>query len=349
MNNLKYAVGIDVSKEDFKACISVISEDFQVKIKASSTFFNTEKGIVKFHLWAKKHHKETDIPIHFLMEATGIYHENIAYFLHCQNRNVHVVLANKAKWYLKSLGYKSKNDKIDAQGLARMCAEKSLTVWKPVSKNIYLLRSLTRLHEDIQTRKNGFSNRLEAARCSMYDLKDTLKSIQNLIKQMDKELEKVEKKIQEAIMSDPVLKRKYDFVTSVKGVGIMAFAVVVAETDGFSLIENQRQLSSYAGYDVVENQSGKRTGSTRMSKKGNAHIRRVLHLPAFSVVRYIPMFKDLYERVYERSGYKMKAYVAVQRKLLIMMYTLWKKEEHFIDTYRSEILSEVDGQTLFSV
>jgi transposase len=345
MKSLKYAVGIDVSKDDFKACISVIDESFHVKVKASTSFGNTLKGIKDFLVWARKHHKETDAPLHFLMEATGIYHENIAWYLHQQLQVVHIVLASKAKSYLRSLGHKGKNDKMDAQGLARMCAEKQFEPWVPVSGNIYLLRSLTRLHEDIQVERNGFRNRLEALEYSMHRdlLQGSIKTVEKLIAELDKQLLSIEKDIQEAIGQDAILSRKYACVASIKGVGIMAFAVVVAETDGFALIKNQRQLASYAGYDVVENQSGKKVGRTRISKKGNHHIRRVLHLPAFTVVKYEKTFRDLYERVYGRGGVKMKGYVAVQRKLLCMMYTLWKKEETFQPQSKQMELSEVDG------
>lgn len=343
MKTLKYSVGIDVSKDDFKVYISTINEQFQIKIKASTAFKNTVQGLKGFMVWVKKHHKETDVPLHFLMEATGIYHENIAWYLYQQEQNVHVVLANKAKRYLQSLGLKSKNDKMDAQGLAQMCAEKSHDKWQPVSENIYQLRSLTRLHEDVQVQKTGFKNRLDALECSMYGLEDAIKSIEALIGEMGKQLEIIEQKIAQAIQQDEVLKKKYACVTSIKGVGLMAFAVVVAETDGFALINNQRQLASYAGYDIVENQSGKKAGRTRISKKGNSHIRRVMHLPAFNVVRYEQTFKELYERVYDRSGLKMKGYVAVQRKLLTIMYTLWKKEEMFQPEIAKIELSEVGG------
>jgi transposase len=232
---------------------------------------------------------------------------------------------------------------MDAQGLSQMCAEKSMEVWKPVSKNIYVLRSLTRLHEDIQIQKNGFRNRLEALEHSMYDLKDAIKSINKLIGELDSQLEVLSNKIKDAIESDDILKEKYRYVSSIKGIGLMAFAVVVAETDGFALIENQRQLTSYAGYDIVENQSGKRSGRTRISKKGNTHIRRILHLPAFNVVKYETTFKEFYQRVYDRSGIKMKAYVAVQRKLLCIMYTLWNKQVIFEpDMNKKMLLSEVN-------
>ena len=83
-------------------------------------------------------------------------------------------------------------------------------------------------------------------------------------------------------------------------------------------------------YDVVENQSGKHFGKTKISKKGNAHIRRILHMPSFTVVRYDQKpFADLFERVYERTNIKMKGYVAVQKKMLIYIYTLWKNNQPY--------------------
>ena len=95
---------------------------------------------------------------------------------------------------------------------------------------------------------------------------------------------------------------------------------------------NQRQLVSYAGYDVIENQSGNRSGKTRISKKGNTgppggRIRRILHLPAFNAVRFgEPSCQALYERVYQKTNTKMKAYVAVQKKLLLLAYGLWRHQ-----------------------
>lgn len=346
MKNLKYSVGIDISKDDFKACVSTFNETLQVKVKASSTFSNTEKGIKLFLDWAKKHHKETDIPLYFLMEATGVYHENLAWYLYQQSQNVIVVLANKAKKYLQSLGIKSKNDKIDAQGLSQMCAEKSFQLWQPISKNIYNLRSLTRLHEDLQVEKNSFGNRLKMLDFTMFENAQVKKSILKLLKEISKQIDHIETQISKIIEQDPILKTKYECITSIKGVGLMAFAVTVAETNGFALINNLRQLTSYAGYDVAENQSGKKIGKTRISKKGNTHMRRILHLPAFSVVRYEKNFRDLYERVYHRTGIKMKGYVAVQRKLLSMIYTLWKKEQNYQSKEESVLdeLSETGGK-----
>ena len=136
--------------------------------------------------------------------------------------------------------------------------------------------------------------------------------------------------IKEHVNSSEEVKQKVDNICLVKGIGLLTVATIIGETNGFEMFENIRQLVSYSGYDVVENQSGKHFGKTKISKKGNAHIRRILHMPSFTVVRYDQKpFADLFERVYERTNIKMKGYVAVQKKMLIYIYTLWKNNQPY--------------------
>ena len=53
-----------------------------------------------------------------------------------------------------------------------------------------------------------------------------------------------------------------------------------------------------------------------------------MFMPAFTVVRFKePAMKELYERVYEKTKIKMKGYLAIQRKLLCLMYTFWKTDQ----------------------
>ncbi len=92
--------------------------------------------------------------------------------------------------------------------------------------------------------------------------------------------------IKKLIEKDETLNSKVEKLLTIKGVGLKTIAVLLSETNGLASFESQGQLVSYAGYDIVKNQSGERLGKTRMSKKGNAHIRRAMHMPAFSVVRH---------------------------------------------------------------
>lgn len=97
-------------------------------------------------------------------------------------------------------------------------------------------------------------------------------------------------------------------------------------------------MVSYAGYDVVEAQSGTRVGKTKISKKGNSRIRRAMHMPSLVVIKCeVKPFKELFERTYNKHGIKMKSYVAVQKKLLTMIYYMWKKKERFEPNYIKSI------------
>ena len=157
-------------------------------------------------------------------------------------------------------------------------------------------------------------------------------------------------RVEQIILNDEILKRKFENICKIKGLGLQSLAVIVAETNGFAAFENIAQLVSYAGYDVVENQSGKRNGKTKISKKGNSRIRRCLHFPAFNMVTYnVAPFKNLYERVFEKSKIKMKAYTAVQKKLLEFIFILWKKDEAFDPDYQDKSSGDVEPESSFTL
>jgi transposase len=115
---------------------------------------------------------------------------------------------------------------------------------------------------------------------------------------------------------------------SITGVGLLTAATVLEETNGFDLIRNKRQLTSYAGLDVKEKQSGTYIkGKPRISKRGNKHLRKTMHLPALAAIRHDEHYKAVFARLVGKDGIKMKAAVAVQRKLLEMMFTVFRKKE----------------------
>lgn len=323
---IKYSVASDIGKDNFAACISIMDKHQEVKTVATRTFTNSPKGFDNFIEWQQSKCK-LSIPIVFTMEATGIYYEKLAWFLHRKGLYVSVVLPNKAKKYMQSLGIKSKTDKIDAAGLARMGADQKLGQWKAPKESIIELRDITRHREDLQKSRTVFNNQLSAHRCGEFVNETVVNGLKELITLLDKQIKMTEKLMCEKLNADPEIKEGVARIIEIKGVSTITIATILAETNCFLAFENQRQLVSYAGYDVKENQSGKHVGKTKISKKGNAHIRRILHLPALNVVSYDePVFVNLYERIYQRTKIKMKGYVAVQRKLLCLIYTLWTNQ-----------------------
>lgn len=334
---VKYSVGIDISKNDFHASLSSIDAKQHVKTIRSGSFQNNKTGFAELARWINTSCTQKDLPVSILMEATGVYYENCALYLFLHKFSVSVILPNKSKKYMAALGIKTKNDKVDAKALSCMGAQQALAKWEPMSQFFYELRSITRHHQALKETKTIFNNQLEAVSYSMYPCKETIKSLKKMILMVQTQIGTNEKAMESHLNSNIEVKEKIEKITEIKGVGILTVAIILAETNGFELFESISQLISYAGYDVIENQSGIHTGKTKISKKGNSRIRRALHMPSLCLVTHnVKIFKNLYERTFEKHGIKMKSYVAIQKKLLSIIYTLWKKNEKFDENYKSK-------------
>ena len=112
----KYSVGCDISKDTFNVCILEVDQEMESKVKASHKFNNETKGFKEFESWVKKH-KRHDVQTGFYMEATGVYYENLAWYLFEQEYNVYVLLPYKTKHYLKSIGISPHGSRTEAQSM----------------------------------------------------------------------------------------------------------------------------------------------------------------------------------------------------------------------------------------
>ena len=135
------------------------------------------------------------------------------------------------------------------------------------------------------------------------------------------------------VAATPELARKLAQLTSVPGIGLTTAVTIVAETSGFALVENERQLASYAGLDVVQRQSGNLTRPTAISRRGNARLRTALYLPAVSSLRYNEQQKAFYTRLRARFPNGKVGVIAVMRKLLLLSYSLWKNDQAYDPHY----------------
>jgi transposase len=247
---------------------------------------------------------------------------------------VHVLLPNRIKGYFKFLNLKSKTDKIEAEGLAQLGIDQELPVWEPASPLMYSLKGLNRERNTLIDQKTVVSNRLHAEQSRQGPDKRIIKRLKQQLRLLENQIKEVAQDMQHSLDQDPALKERIENICQIKGLGWITVLGIIAETNGFKLVSHKSQLVSYAGYDVVERQSGSSVrGKTRISKKGNRHIRRALHFPALGVVKYHDEFKQLFLRVFDRTKIKMKGYVAVQRKLLVLIYTLYKKNEAYDPNY----------------
>jgi len=333
---IKQVVGVDVSKDTLDANLSFLQQNMLIKNIETKRFSNSKSGIKEMIKWFQKR-CEKSLPVLVVCEATGVYYELLAYSMHESNYNISVVLPNKINHFMKSNNIRNITDKVSAQQIAEFGLVRNLDLWEPPSKTLREMKGLCRERSQLIEDKTRHKNRKHAQDVSIVTDNETMKRTKSHISFISKQIKEIEKQIRQLINENPDLAKKINNIQSIDGVGFITAATVVAETDGFHLVRNGRQLVCYAGLDVVAKESGTSVQTKgRISHRGNKYIRRALYFPAITNVKNQKSYKNFYDRVFEKSHIKMKAYVAVQRKMLMLMYTLWKNNVPFDPDYESK-------------
>jgi len=333
---IKQNVGIDISKDDFKNSFVALTEGFDIEKLGAKTLSNTTDGFLALLEFVKLK-GVANIKTTFTMEATGVYYESLAYFLVENGFTVHVVLPNQSKKYAESLGVKSKTDKIDAQVLAQMGIERKLRSWQPLSPCFAALKQLTRERDAIVQERTNVSNQLHAYKHQGKISSTSIARSQKRIIVLNGQIKEIEKEIASIIKQDEKLDNKIRNIQTIPGVGLITAVTIVAETNGFACINNIKQLTSYTGLDVRIVESGLWKGKSRISKKGNSYIRKALYFPTFTKIKHDNQTQQYYERLKAKKAKPMIAAVAVQRKLLGLIYVIWKKNERFCPNYGQQL------------
>jgi transposase len=338
MKILKQVTGIDVAQKELVVSVGRMYENLTTEIYAYKVFANNADGFKALLAWSDKL-TSNEIPLRYVMEATGVYHEALSYYLADQQRAVSIVMPNKISNYLRTLEIKTITDKTASQAIAMFGLEKNLQPWKKPKKILRELRQVTRERSQLVEERTVLKNQLHAEQAEAFPNKKTINRIQERIKLMDKHQKEIMAEIAEIVKQQEEINKMALVIGSIPGIGLLTAATILAETNGFELIRNKKQLASYAGLDVREKESGTSVkGKPKISKKGNKHLRKAMHLPALSAIRHDERFKAIYARLVAKHGIKMKAAVAVQRKLLELTYSLYKNNE----TYNKDYLQQTN-------
>jgi len=345
MKIVKQVLGIDVAQKELVVCLGRMQDDWRPELYAHKTFVNTAKGFEIMLLWVKKQTEES-IPVRYVMEATGVYHESLAYFLEGKGYEVSIVLPNKISNYFRTLDVKTITDKTASEAIAQFGLERTLDSWRRPKEIFRNLKQLTRERGQIVEHRTMAKNQLHAEETEAYPNKKSVARIKAQIRFFNKQVLEIKIEITSLVKQEKEVSKSIEIICSIPGVGLLTAVTVLAETNGFELIRNKRQLTSYAGLDVREKQSGTSVkGKPKISKRGNRHVRKAMHLPALTAIRHGERFKAIFIRLVSQHGIKMKAVVAIQRKLLELIYTLYKTNKMYTEEHLT--LNEIgyDRQT----
>lgn len=338
---VKQVLGIDVAQKELVVCLGRMYDDWSPELYGTKTFANTIKGFIALLLWVKKLTDER-IGVRYVMEATGVYHEALAYFLDGKGYEVSIVLPNKISNYFRTLDVKTVTDKTASETIARFGLERKLDDWqrpKPIFKK---LRQLTRERDQLIQARTVAKNQLHAEQSEAEPNKSSIARIKKQIALFNKQEQEIRADILELLKQEQDVKKSVTTICTLSGVQLLTAVTVLAETNGFELVRNKRQLTSYAGLDVKEKQSGTSVkGKPRISKKGNKYLRKAMHLPALAAIRCDERFKAVFARLVSKHGIKMKAAVAIQRKLLEMIFIIYKTNKPYDKDYFKKLESSI--------
>ena len=313
-------LGIDISKKTLDVAL------LHDGIKRHKKFSNTVKGFARLQKWLSV---LKVAQVHACMEATGIYWEDIAFFLHQQGHQVSVINPLQIKAFRQTELGRNKNDKLDSALIARFCQEKSPKLWVPPSPEMRSLKQLTRHLDSLKLTRSRQKNLLESCRNDAIE-----QSIKELIAFLDEKIAQTESLIEQLIDQDKQLKEKEELLTSIPGIGKTTANIILSEIADIDNYKNARQAAAYTGLTPRQFQSGTSVnGKPKLSKIGNARIRKALYFPAITALKHNPIIKRLYDRLSKKGKSKMCIIGAIMRKLIHIAYGVLKNNTPFDPNY----------------
>lgn len=314
-------IGIDIAKLSFAACLVNPQGKPQKK-----ELPNTPEGFAKLMRWVT--YLAPDASYHFCMEATGSYYEALATFLAEANQWVSVVNPHRTHHAAKAAGAGNKTDPAEAHLLAEYARKENPPIWRRATPEVRTLIAMLRRLQALKDHLTQEQNRLGDP--SVDGQPEVLASLEKSIAFLQGEIAALLKQIREHIDKHPNLRLDRDLLTSIPGIGEITAAWIMAELPDVRLIRSAQSAAAYTGLAPREYRSGTSVHrETRLSKRGNVHLRRVLYMPAITAVRFNPAVKALYDRLIARGRSRMVALGAAMRKLVMIAYGVLKNRKEF--------------------
>jgi transposase len=306
-------LGIDVSKR--KLDVALIFDQKAL----SKTFDNSPKGCKFLAAWIKSLHLEM---VHVCLESTGTYGDLVANFMHESGHFVSVVNPLRVKAYAVSALRRNKTDKADARVIADFCLTQNPEKWLPSSPRVIKIQALSRRIEALEEMLQAEKNRLDVSP------KDTKSSIERIIKMLEKEIEDLQKQIKDHINQDPKLKNQNDLLQTIPGIGEKTSIMLLGEVE-FERFDSARDVAAYAGVTPKQRKSGTSLNFTKLSKMGNARLRKCLYFPAIVATQYNKIIEEFAKRLAKNGKSKMQIVCASMRKLLHIAFGVLKSQTPF--------------------
>ena len=320
MSSVVYA-GIDVSLE-----FLTVAVQGQPSWDKPREFANNKDG----HKLLVRFLKQCGKEVHVCLEPTSNYHLRLCCAIHRDKRcTVYLADPKAVKDFISCHRKGIKTDHTDACELVEYLIRMEPRSWQPQESAVLSLRCLARRAENVTRRRTALKCQEHAARHGMAptallrDLKQELNSQLLRLKRLRCEMKKI-------VNSNAELKHTFQLLLSVKGVGEVTGLRMLGELSNLPAGLGKRQWVNAAGLHPNPQESGKSVHKPRhISKRGNAHLRQALYIPALVATRHCPEVKEYYVKLQQRTPVKLAALCAVMRKLLQAIWGMLNTDTPF--------------------
>lgn len=322
-------VGVDIASASFMACMGTTPWKLMVK---PVKFENDEDGFISFLGWLKQHNLKPEDSV-VCMEATGVYSEALAYFLHASGYTVAVEppLAIQRKFPV----HVSKTDELDCQYIAEYACRyvDKLSIWKPRAEILEQVKLLLTTRQHFSVQLTGHKNALHAVSRKKVT-SDLAKQVhRNMIEQITKSIKDIDQEIRRLIDSDPTFKQTLLLLLSVPGIGLqLAAHLLILMQDTL----DPRTLAAFIGICPLKHESGSSVYSAPTSRHyGPSMLRKLLYLAACSVRTHKKQFQQYFFRKVAEGKHKKLVLNNIQNKLLKIACAVVRSQQPYIANYVS--------------
>ena len=230
-------------------------------------------------------------------------------------------------------GQGNKTDRADARLIAEYARDRCPPAWRPPSPEARELQALVRRRDDLREMAAREKGRLDSPALT----RAARKSVEQAIKFLGREADRVQAQADALIAASPALRAGRDLLASIPGVGPQTASTVLAELPPVGRLPSAQAAAAYAGLAPREFRSGVSVRKrTRLSKAGNARLRKALYLPTLTAVRFNPLLKEVFARLVGAGKPKMQAVGACLRKLVMLCYGVLKNRAPFDPAWASK-------------
>lgn len=333
---VKFYLGMDVSKLWVDITLLCVI-DHKKQTMICERFDNDAEGMKALHKWLKKHKVTFNQNSLLVIENTGVYHRLV--WEYCSTHGLPLYIGN-ATHIKYSFGIaRGKNDKVDSE---RLCvyAFKNADELKatPVLNPVFLrLKDMMTARSRLLSQKNSIKVYLGEMKLS--NSKETQKVIEQAheaaLEGIAASLKNVEKQIIQMIQQDAAIKKNYDLLLSVPGIGHLTAVYIICCTNNFISKITGKQLASYAGVAPFSNTSGTSIkGRDKVHKMANKDLKKLFHMGAVSAITHYPEFKDYYERKVKEGKHELSVLNAIRSKIALRAVAVINNQEKYVDKYK---------------